>query len=69
VTSGRAHVTTRLASRAPPGRPRRSFTGTVKTLALNVKAKIAPAEKENDKAADYRILAGAMAFGAAWRKT
>src|ERR1700688_1521814 len=45
------------------------FTGTVKTLALNVKAKIARAEKENDKAPDYRIFAGATEFGAAWRKT
>jgi len=45
------------------------FTGTVKTLALNVKAKIARAEKENDKAPDFRIYAGATEFGAAWRKT
>ena len=34
------------------------FTGAVKTLALNVKAKITQAEKENDKAPDYRIFAG-----------
>ena len=45
------------------------FTGTVKTLALNVKAKIARAEKENDKAPDFRIFAGATEFGAAWKKT
>ena len=45
------------------------FTGVVKTLALNVKAKIARAEKENDKAPDYRIFAGATEFGAAWKKT
>ena len=32
-----------------------SFVGTVKTVALNVKAKITPAEKDNDKAPDYRI--------------
>jgi uncharacterized protein (DUF736 family) len=38
------------------------FTGTVKTLALNVKAKIARAEKENDKAPDYRIFAGATDY-------
>src|SRR3981189_600743 len=43
------------------------FTGTVKTLALNVKAKIARAEKENDKAPDYRIFAGATEFGGAWK--
>ena len=45
------------------------FTGTVKTLALNAKAKIARAEKENHKAPDYRIFAGATEFGAAWKKT
>ena len=34
------------------------FSGVVKTIALNVKAKITRAEKENDKAPDYRIFAG-----------
>ena len=46
-----------------------SYVGTVKTLALNIKAKIAPAEKDSDKAPDYRIFAGAIELGAAWRKT
>ena len=45
------------------------FTGAVKTLTLNVKAKFIPVEKESDKAPDYRILAGAVEFGAAWKKT
>jgi uncharacterized protein (DUF736 family) len=45
------------------------FAGTVKTLALNVKAKVVRADKENDKAPDYRIFAGAIELGAAWRKT
>ena len=45
------------------------FSGTVKTLALNVKAQIKPAEKDNDKAPDFRIFAGATEFGAAWKKT
>ena len=36
---------------------------------LNVKATIKPAEKANDKAPDYRIFAGAIEFGAAWKKT
>jgi len=45
------------------------FIGTVKTLALNVKAKIVPTEKDNDKAPDFRIFAGTTEFGAAWRKT
>ena len=32
------------------------YTGSVKTLTLNVKAKFVATEKENDKAPDYRIL-------------
>jgi uncharacterized protein (DUF736 family) len=38
------------------------FTDAVKTLALKVKARIARAEKENDKAPDYRIFAGTTQF-------
>ena len=45
------------------------YTGAVKTLTLNVKAKIVSVEKENDKAPDFRIFAGATEFGAAWKKT
>ena len=45
------------------------FVGTIKTVVLNVKAKIAPADKDNDKAPDYRIFAGQTEFGAAWKKT
>jgi uncharacterized protein (DUF736 family) len=45
------------------------YTGTLKTLTLNVKAKITPAEKDNDKAPDYRVFAGQTEFGAAWKKT
>src|SRR5215207_8514328 len=41
------------------------FTGSIKTLTLNIKAKFAPSDKENDKAPDYRIFAGATEFGAA----
>jgi uncharacterized protein (DUF736 family) len=44
------------------------YTGAVKTLALNVKARIAPAEKTNDKAPDFRVFAGQTEFGAAWKK-
>lgn len=44
------------------------FTGAVKTLSLNVKAKFVPAEKESDKAPDFRILTGNVEFGAAWKK-
>jgi uncharacterized protein (DUF736 family) len=45
------------------------FTGSVKTLTLNVKATFVATENENDKSPDYRILAGATEFGAAWKKT
>jgi uncharacterized protein (DUF736 family) len=45
------------------------YTGSVKTLTVNVKAKIAAAEKDSDKAPDFRIFAGATEFGAAWKKT
>lgn len=44
------------------------FSGSVKTLALNTKARISPVEKTNDKGPDYRIFAGATEFGAAWKK-
>jgi uncharacterized protein (DUF736 family) len=45
------------------------YTGSVKTLTLNVKAKFVATDKDNDKAPDYRIIAGATEFGAAWKKT
>jgi uncharacterized protein (DUF736 family) len=44
------------------------FTGMVKTLTLNVKARVAPSEKSNEKAPDFRIFAGQTEFGAAWKK-
>jgi uncharacterized protein (DUF736 family) len=46
-----------------------SFSGTIRTLTLNVKATLRPSEKDNDKAPDYRIFAGAIECGAAWKKT
>ena len=47
-----------------------SYTGAIKTLTLNVRpAQLRPAEKNNDKAPDYRIFHGPVEFGAAWRKT
>ena len=50
------------------------FSGQIKTVTLNIKAKFAPADKENDKAPDYRIWAGqtdyaklsVMRSGVAW---
>ena len=47
-----------------------SFTGAVKTLSINAKTTIKPADKTNDRAPDYRILTGSsVEFGAAWKKT
>ncbi|WP_315766850.1 MULTISPECIES: DUF736 domain-containing protein [unclassified Bradyrhizobium] len=45
------------------------YTGSIKTLTLNIKVKFAASEKDNDKAPDYRIFAGSTEFGAAWKKT
>ena len=45
------------------------FTGTVRTLTLNVKVKIVPSDKESENAPDYRIVAGTgYEIGAAWKK-
>jgi uncharacterized protein (DUF736 family) len=45
------------------------FTGTVRTLTLNVKVKLIPNTKEGENAPDYRIFAGAnYEIGAAWKK-
>jgi uncharacterized protein (DUF736 family) len=38
------------------------YTGSVKTLTLNVKAKFVATEKENDKAPDFHILAGSIDY-------
>ena len=46
-----------------------SFTGAVKTLNINAKTTIKPADKASDKAPDYRVFAGSVEMGAAWRKT
>lgn len=46
------------------------FTGTIKTLTLNVKAKFVPTEGDSERGPDYRIFAGpSVEFGAAWKKT
>ncbi|QEE43330.1 DUF736 domain-containing protein (plasmid) [Rhizobium sp. WL3] len=44
------------------------FTGSIRTLALNVKARIARVENPSDKGPQYRIFAGSVEFGAAWQK-
>ena len=45
------------------------FTGTIKTLSLNVKTvKFVPAEGDSERGPNFRIFASAE-FGAAWKKT
>jgi uncharacterized protein (DUF736 family) len=47
-----------------------SYTGTIKTLSLNIKARLLPAEhSENEKAPNLRVLAGNVEIGAAWQRT
>jgi uncharacterized protein (DUF736 family) len=44
------------------------FSGTIKTLNLNVKATIRAVERASEKGPDFRILSGNVEFGAAWKK-
>jgi len=45
------------------------YTGTVRTLTLNVKVRIAASDKGSDNAPDYRVVAGnGLEIGAAWKK-
>ncbi|MEH6688348.1 DUF736 domain-containing protein [uncultured Halopseudomonas sp.] len=45
------------------------FTGTLRTLALNVKLKFVPNDKGSENAPDYRLLAAnGLEIGAAWQK-
>ena len=46
------------------------FTGTLRTLTLNVKVKLVPNEKASENAPDYRLqVIGGAEIGAAWKKT
>jgi uncharacterized protein (DUF736 family) len=45
------------------------FSGSIRTLALNVKARIARIDNPTDKGPHYRVLAGPVELGAAWKKT
>ncbi|MBY2926956.1 DUF736 domain-containing protein [Rhizobium leguminosarum] len=44
------------------------FTGSIRTLALNVKARIARVDSPSDKGPHFRIYAGNVELGAAWQK-
>ena len=39
-----------------------SFTGAVKTLSINAKTTIKPADKTSDKAPDYRVFQGSVDY-------
>lgn len=45
------------------------FSGSIRTLALNVKARIARVETPSEKGPHFRIYAGSVELGAAWQKT
>ncbi|MBW4656775.1 MAG: DUF736 family protein [Kaiparowitsia implicata GSE-PSE-MK54-09C] len=45
------------------------FTGTIKTLNLNVKARIERIENPSDKGPHFRLYSGAVELGAGWQKT
>ena len=47
-----------------------SYTGTIKTLSFNIKARFLPAEpSENEKAPNLHVMAGNVEIGAAWQRT
>ncbi len=45
------------------------FTGSIRTLALNLKARISRVETHSEKGPHFRIYAGNVELGAAWQKT
>jgi uncharacterized protein (DUF736 family) len=44
------------------------FTGQIKTLALNVKARFERVENPGENAPNFRVFSGAVELGAAWQK-
>jgi uncharacterized protein (DUF736 family) len=46
-----------------------SLNGTIKTLQLNTKAKLSPLDATSNGGPDFRIFAGNVEIGAAWKKT
>jgi uncharacterized protein (DUF736 family) len=46
-----------------------TYTGTIKTLTLNVKASIKPCNRDSDKAPDHRVTGTGVEFGAGWSKS
>jgi uncharacterized protein (DUF736 family) len=48
-----------------------SYTGTIKTLAINVQARLVPSDPAtaSEKAPDLRVVVAGVEIGAAWRRT
>jgi len=47
-----------------------NYSGSIKTLSLNVKsAQLRANDKTDEKAPDFRIFSGSTEFGAAWKRT
>lgn len=48
-----------------------SYTGTIKTLAFNVQARLVPSDERttSEKAPDLRVVVAGVEIGAAWRRT
>ena len=46
-----------------------SYTGTIRTMTINVKAQLVPnSDKASEGAPDYRLYAAGAELGAAWRQ-
>jgi uncharacterized protein (DUF736 family) len=46
-----------------------TWTGTIRTMTINVKAQLVPNKtKTKDEAPDYRLYAGGAELGAGWRQ-
>ena len=44
------------------------YSGTIRTMTINVKARLVANDKNgNDKAPDFKVVAGSQELGAAWR--
>lgn len=45
-----------------------AWTGTIRTMTINVKAQLVPNKEKANGAPDYRLYAGGAELGAAWRQ-
>ncbi|RWV83328.1 hypothetical protein GW17_00055091 [Ensete ventricosum] len=72
VAIGAARITERDTTMATIGTftsNGNGFTGSIRTLTLNVKAKLTRVENPSEKGPHFRIFAGTVELGAAWQKT